>query len=153
MNEEYTDPEGKTQYHEFGNSDRYVSSIGLWVLGMLLIGCWFHFARNTVAIKIAMLLAIIGQIILWIIVHGILIKWYTTNEIPGGIVFVILLLSVSIVIALCSSKRIMKQRQSIFEISHHKGCKCKLSSRTLSRQVQGWLRSLITKEEVLNEIK
>jgi hypothetical protein len=112
--EEYTDSYGERQYHELGNNARYGSSIGLWILGLLLIGCWFHFTKKKNSSTVAMVMAIFGQLIVWIIVHGVLIGWFNINEIYGGIFFVLILWTLSIVLVFKNTRRVSKLSRKSF---------------------------------------
>lgn len=106
---EYTS-NGERIYNEQGDSARFGTSFVLGALGLLLIGLWLSRADNTLLVKFAMILAVIGQIGTGYMRHGLFFRWFTEDDIAGVQFFVLILWLISIVLVLIEWRRSSKER-------------------------------------------
>jgi uncharacterized membrane protein len=99
------------------SSDEHIGvSFGLWLIGLVFIGCWFYFGDNTKLEEFAMILVGIGQITFWGIVHYIKMELLTVSELYGAIIFVLIVWILSIIIFFYRSEQRDELEQKSLEI-------------------------------------
>lgn len=89
----------------YSSPENFGISIGLYLIGLVFIACWFFVVDHPYLEYFAMILVGIGQLTLWGIVHYIKSELLTISDTLGAIVFMVVVWGLAIIIFLYRLKQ------------------------------------------------